>query len=188
MRLNLPMVLRASHIYRWQIVDTVRDQSIAEHMYNVWAISYELFGALTDGLGIEELLAVNRRALSDHALTHDLEEVVTGDVPSPMKSALRGTYEFKKVEDEAKAQMGDGFPGPALKGTLAEAVVKLADLIDAYRFLLRYGVECQHKAAVVVELRDKVYKVSKEILSGKFRINGPHPAFTELVEELMSPR
>lgn len=70
--------LRAAGVSRWHIVETTRQQNLAEHQYNVALIARRL-GALM-GLTHEE-----QKELMVEALTHDEHEIFDGDVPSSTK-------------------------------------------------------------------------------------------------------
>jgi hypothetical protein len=69
--------LRASSVKRWHIVDTARDQTLAEHQWNVTMISLELCDVLE--------FKSWRPLVTILALEHDIEEVCLGDIPSPAK-------------------------------------------------------------------------------------------------------
>lgn len=72
-------ILRASGVTRWHIVRTVRPQSLAEHTFDVVMIARAIakIGGYDDG----EIIKA--------ALLHDLDEIVTGDIPTPTKSRAR---------------------------------------------------------------------------------------------------
>ena len=40
--LNIKDILRSGHVIRWQIVRTVRDQTLAEHLFTVTILSIEM--------------------------------------------------------------------------------------------------------------------------------------------------
>jgi len=71
--------LRLGIIKRWGIIKMKREQSVAEHSYNVAVIVDRLFKILQveDGVSANDLVA--------EAVRHDRDEVYTGDVPSPAK-------------------------------------------------------------------------------------------------------
>ena len=73
--------MRVAHVKRWQIVRTAREQTLAEHLYRVWLLVREL-GPLV-GLTPDEV-----RAAENFALLHDLPEIKTGDIATPVKSML----------------------------------------------------------------------------------------------------
>ncbi|MFA5347071.1 MAG: YfbR-like 5'-deoxynucleotidase [Methanoregula sp.] len=108
--------LRASIVPRWSIIKTTRPQSLAEHNYNVSMITKYLCTAMA------MVPAMTQEAVM-YALTHDYEEIYTGDIPSPAK--IKEKREVKKV---------------------TEAVVKLADALEAWLFI-------QHNCADSDEVR-----------------------------------
>lgn len=72
--------MRASSVKRWHIVRTSTAQSLAEHTFNVMCIVIELSNRLRWASGPAE-----RLALVGTAMTHDLDEIWSGDIPTPAK-------------------------------------------------------------------------------------------------------
>ena len=72
-------ILRASGVTRWHIVRTVRPQSLAEHTFDVVMIAR----AIAKIAGIDDYERIKA------ALLHDLDEIVTGDIPTPTKERAR---------------------------------------------------------------------------------------------------
>lgn len=124
--LNLKDVYRATDVNRWGIVKVARNQSIAEHSFQVAMIA----SRICDLLGEHQCFKDN---VVWRALTHDLTEVLTGDLASPLKPLLG---------DEAQARLKSfeqsitilGLP-QAQGESKAQQVVKAADLIEAIAFL-----------------------------------------------------
>lgn len=109
---------------RWGILRLTRQQNVAEHSYFVTLYTV----AVCDLLNLSE---ATRDLAVRHALTHDLPETMSGDIPAPWK----------------KLAGGDG-ETPALSGILSQrfgadchvvgivpAVVMVADLYEAAMFL-----------------------------------------------------
>lgn len=117
--------LRALDVIRWNMVPTLRQQSLAEHTFMVALIAEHISNEL--GLGANKTIHM--------ALYHDLEEVMTGDIPSPTKAKLK----------EAGVNFGSAGPFNQLgywdEGALPRdiAIVKAADYIADIIFLRRYG-------------------------------------------------
>ena len=148
--------LRAQHVKRWHIVQMAREQSLAEHSFNVAQIAREISVRLDHSIQLR-LRVVNA------ALDHDIEEVVRGDAPTPSKGKAR--YQITGV-----MTLGD--------------VIKVADLIDAYIFAKEYAVG-RHAGEVreycwaalqwaigdmVPDERKVVEKIVDEITVGEFTI------------------
>jgi 5'-deoxynucleotidase len=118
-------VLRTGHVKRWHMVNVHRQQTIAEHMYLVTMIASDMARIL----GIE-----NRDLIIQWALHHDLAEVMTGDIATPMKVALNreALGAVKTIENKvdlalrAFDEASNGFP---------RAIVKLADMVESIHFL-----------------------------------------------------
>tara|TARA_R110000744_G_scaffold352095_3_gene458137 strand:+ start:2718 stop:3269 length:552 start_codon:yes stop_codon:yes gene_type:complete len=122
---SLQEITHLSHIKRWGIVKMDRSQSVAEHSYNVAMISCAIVNAIPPHLRTSGL----RDAVTNWALFHDLPEVYTGDIPTPVKGFIRdGLAELE----------GEMFPKYIeLKNALSAEVVaicKAADLIEAIAY------------------------------------------------------
>ena len=105
--------MRAQYVKRWHTVHMDHDQSLADHTFNVMIIARELARRLNHD-GDEQRLVL------EAALEHDLNEVVTGDIPTPTKNRL---------SPDSKGHLApnhfEGW-GPA------ESIVKVADMLEAY--------------------------------------------------------
>lgn len=108
----------ASTVKRFSIVKTVHEQSVAEHSFNVCMIAR----AIAKEAGIRDDCRIIK-----YALDHDLDEIFTGDVPTPAKIRLG---------------LHNDYNGKSHKlCTAAEAlIVKLADYIDAIHFIVDNGI------------------------------------------------
>ena len=111
---------RLSLVPRWVILRTIQKQSVAEHCFNVQRIAIKLaphFGIVD----MDEMFA-----LSQAALHHDDDEAVTGDIPSPAKPYFHARE--KGIDVGARPWYTDAEDH-------IKAIVKLADLLEAYHFL-----------------------------------------------------
>jgi len=126
--LNIHDIMRCSGVDRWQIIPTIRNQNLAEHSFMVTMIAQDL--------GDNILEDCNRLSLIMAALTHDLTEQMTGDIATPVKERIKNTAGkdiFDKIDQEIDSNIY------RLKKNLRpeeKIILKLADLIDAVRFLL----------------------------------------------------
>ena len=143
---ELQDVMRLSNIKRWSIVEISRPQSVAEHSYNVAMIALSI--AEKNGYGIDfgELL--------EWALTHDLTELVTGDVPTPHKSKL--------LRPEAEEEMFPKFASEKA-GTSQEVreIVKVADLLDAYQFADKFMVDSRRVGILITMMERLLEAINK---------------------------
>ncbi len=107
-----------SHVPRWAIIRTEQQQSVAEHSYYVAlyaAMIYDMIDA--PQCDAEEVLW--------HALVHDIDELVTGDIPSPVKNGIEAP--------DAHVLAGIG---PATTNKEVLKIVKLADILEAVMFII----------------------------------------------------
>ena len=116
-----------AHVHRWGILRKSRQQNVAEHSYFVAMYCIEL----VDSLGLRPFVQADR--LIQRALTHDLGEVWTGDIPSPVRRRIKnGLVELEYLK------MGEVFPhffGLVPEEPLAGKILKVADLLEACMYL-----------------------------------------------------
>jgi 5'-deoxynucleotidase len=138
MSLTTAEQLRACHVRRWHIVQTSREQTLAEHSFAVAVIAGSLAAAMRyKGLMHHSL----QLKLLQHALAHDLIEVRTGDMPTPFKRVLEkagGVGIVEKAEDLVDSDHSGAMR--TVEGTEIETIVKLADMVEAIYFLQDNGV------------------------------------------------
>ena len=133
--------MRLSNIKRWGIVEMSRPQSVAEHSYNVAMISTMVMNRLSrGGRGITHTL---RLAVVEWALVHDLPELVTGDIPTPIKSMIKGPLATaERALFHTMALHEEALP------PLALAICKAADLIDAIQFATKFCVDSRRREII----------------------------------------
>jgi len=120
--LSLNEILRAQNVKRWSLVATTRPQSVAEHTFNVVMISR----SVCTKMGMFDELVIKA------ALEHDLDECITGDIPSPTKRRMEQLgFDFGKLEGVKKNY--------DRMNADERTIVKCADLIDAIHFLQNFG-------------------------------------------------
>ena len=130
---------RMKYIKRWQLMRSVREENIMEHSQSVALFSHalvtihnEVFGGKADVL---------KTVL--YAMYHETAEVMTGDLPTPIKyynRSIQGAY--KELERNAAEKIVNTLP-EAIRGEIAPFVladedsaeyrlVKAADRLAAY--------------------------------------------------------
>ena len=167
--------LRASHVKRWHIVNTIRTQNVAEHSFNVAIIADELQHRLIEAFGTDILPPVYHRdrMLWERdvlmiALTHDLDEVFTGDIPASVKP--RKEWQPVNIRTDLTASL----------------VVKIADIVEMYDFITEHYVgrhgkkvqawcACEFERMITafgmeVEARQIIQGLAAEIMSVSARI------------------
>lgn len=160
MKFTIEQKLRTGHVKRWQIVRVAREQTIAEHMYRVYQIGWEITNRMR--LSIERSYSV-----MFWSLMHDLPEVVTGDIATPTKRAMRhaipGEDPLRHIELSLDDEYRDTYTGLKQQDPLVLDVVKLADLMEAINFIKDEGIGT-HAKEVETGLREALNDKLNECL------------------------
>lgn len=138
--------MRQSHVTRWGMVQTSRKQTLAEHCCNVAMLVMEICYR-------EKLSDIRTDQLVRLAITHDMAEVYTGDVATPLKHALGSGY---FVDLDCKLSFA-GMP-IACDDEEAARILKIADIVDALLFVTEYG-QGEHSRSVGQRLYDALMEV-----------------------------
>lgn len=153
--MNLNIIARTGHINRWQIIRTQRNQTIAEHMYQVTLICMEIFACLNkDNISRDDQKEIEIRLIKA-ALIHDIPEVESGDLPTPFKKSIKsvlGDYFEERFWNGPliyRDEYRRGIPGPRhttslpssrldgyVYSDLIEIIISLADNVEALAFIL----------------------------------------------------
>lgn len=130
---------RMKYIKRWQLMRSEREENIMEHSQSVAVIAHalavirnEVYGGKADVL---------KTVL--YAMYHETSEVMTGDLPTPVKYYNRSIHgAYKQLEKSACEKITDMLPEELKKGiapfVLADEdseeyrLVKAADRLSAY--------------------------------------------------------
>tara|TARA_R110000744_G_C19371646_1_gene562790 strand:+ start:22958 stop:23494 length:537 start_codon:yes stop_codon:yes gene_type:complete len=147
-------VMRLSNLKRWGIVEMSRSQSVAEHSYNVAMIA----AYIVDRLPNEARPAGLREAVTNWSLVHDLPELLTGDIPTPIKEEIGEA--LKKAERKLFPQI---MMYKDNVGKLGLAICKVADLMEAIQFANRFCVDSRKKE-IIDEMVWKMEEVATENL------------------------
>lgn len=130
---------RMKYIKRWQLMRSTREENIMEHSQSVALLSHALVTIHNDVFGGKA--DVLKTVL--YAMYHETSEVLTGDLPTPIKyynNSIHGAY--KELEKSACEKMAGMLPDEMQKGiapyVLADEnsqeyrLVKAADRLAAY--------------------------------------------------------
>ena len=130
---------RMKYIRRWQLMRSQRDENIMEHSHSVAMLAHALAVIRNKVFGGN----VNVEKTVLYAMYHEISEVLTGDLPTPIKyynHSIRNAY--KDLERSAAEKMAEMLPKD-LKEELAPCIladedskeyklVKAADRLSAY--------------------------------------------------------
>lgn len=130
------MLFRMKYIRRWALMRNLREETVSEHSLETAFIAHCL--AVIANRRFNENLDVNAVAVA--ALFHDTAEVITGDLPTPVKyynDDIKSAY--KSIENAANDKLLDLIPAdlredflPCFKpDELIEKYVKAADKLSA---------------------------------------------------------
>ncbi len=129
--------LRTAHVTRFQIVRTIRQQTLAEHLFLV----REFTNAFTRAAGF----TVEESQIAEQwALEHDIPEVKTGDLATPVKVAMREAVPhddpIRRIELSYSDSYAELYMHVKTHLPWVRDLVKMADLIEAVSFLEVEGV------------------------------------------------
>lgn len=118
---------RLSVVKRWSVIQTIREQSVAEHSFNVALIALRI---------TEKWFAITgsklQTAVLKHALFHDWWESVTGDPPTYMKRFIDEAGAIAAFKADGTSE---GIDLSDVDRDFVKFVVKAADIIEAIIFL-----------------------------------------------------
>lgn len=123
-------LLELADVKRWGVIKTLRDQSVAEHSFNVAVLVMEI----CDRLGIN---GHTRAASIEWSLLHDMPEILTGDIDGKFKR------QYPNIRPVLAAAEEDAFNWWCEQSKVVHptvnAIVKLADKIEATQYIRLWG-------------------------------------------------
>ncbi len=130
---------RMKYIKRWQLMRSVREENIMEHSQSVTLLAHALAVIHNEELGGNA--DILKTVL--YATYHETSEVMTGDLPTPIKYYNQGIHgAYKELEKKACEKMSNMLP-EKMKGAIEPYIladetsteyrlVKAADRLSAY--------------------------------------------------------
>lgn len=137
------MISRMKYINRWGLMRNTREENLSEHSLETAIIAHSL--AVIGNKRLSKDYNPERAALL--AIFHDTPEIITGDLPTPIKyhsKAIRKAYQ--EVEILAIDRLVSGLP---------------EDLSPEYREILDFSREGDSTLALLVKAADKISAVIK---------------------------
>ena len=181
---------RMKFIKRWQLMRSTREENIMEHSHQVAVLTHAL--AVIENKVYGGNINVERAVL--YALYHEVSEVMTGDMPTPVKyfnGQLHG--EYAKVEQLAVDRIAATLPEP-VKGEIHPYLqadkdceeyvfVKAADKLSAY---LKCLEELRSGNAEFVQAKKTIEKAlhEKKMRAVEYFFEHFIPAFSLTLDEL----
>lgn len=189
------LLSRMKYIHRWALMRNAREENLSEHCLEVGILTHAL--CLIGNKKFNKKLSVDRAVL--RALYHDAAEILTGDMPTPVKyrrEELKTAY--KKVEKEAEERLLSTLPdyleeeykkvffpeeeeNTAYENKLIKAADKLSALIKCEEEL-RSGN--QEFATAAASTRRKIEEMAEELTELKIFMEDFLPAYGKTLDEL----
>lgn len=181
---------RMKYIKRWSLMRSVRDENIMEHTEQVTVIAHALAVIKNKMFGG----TVDEKKVLLYSLYHETGEVITGDLPTPIKYFNREINSaYKDLERNASIKLLEMLP-PEIKGEYTACVLpdtteyeytlcKAADKISAY-------LKCVEEVKAGNSEFKKAKTSLKKILIGyeneevKYFIENILPAYELTLDEL----
>jgi len=162
---------RMKLIYRWPLMRNIQKENISEHSLQVAMVAHAL--ALISNRKFGTTLDAGHIALM--AMFHDATEILTGDLPTPVKYQNNAiASEYKKIEKLSEKQLLSLLP---------------AEFIDDYRDLLDSEYQ-DAESAKVVKAADTLctyIKCLEEIAAGNNEFVLAKRRLEIMLEERMTP-
>lgn len=164
----LALVFRQKDITRWGLMRNICNESLSEHCCEVAVISHIL--SLIGNKRFGKNYDCNK--ITTSALYHDMSEILTGDLPTPVKyynTEIRTAY--KKIEKTAEKIMLD---------LLAEDVKSEYENVLALNAEEKAIVKAADKLCAYIKCRD-------ELLSGNREFVAAERTISEQLDEITLP-
>ncbi len=189
------LLSRMKYINRWALMRNAREENLSEHCLEVAILTHAL--CVIGNKKWNKNLSVEKAVL--RALYHDAAEILTGDMPTPVKyrkEELKTAY--KKVEKEAEERLLSTlpqylteefgkvfFPEDYATLTYENKLIKAADKLSA---LIKCEEELragnQEFSTAAMSTRKKVEEMSEELPELKCFMEDFFPEYGKTLDEL----
>jgi len=129
------LLSRMKYISRWALMRNATNESLSEHTLETAILAHALVTLRNTRFGAEDKPALSAERAATLALLHDVPEVLTGDLPTPVKyhsAHLRAAY--KQVEESACASLLGLLPDD-LRGAYAPLLSPGKDEAALWRYV-----------------------------------------------------
>lgn len=181
------LISRMKHIDRWALMRSSYPENLSEHSLEVAIIAHALCTIANVRYG--RSLDASRAALI--GMYHDASEIVTGDMPTPVKyhdPRLRDAY--KRVEHEAEQTLLYKLPSD-LRGAYADLFAERDDPDDVY---LHGLVKAADKISALIKCIDEAQTGNAEFRTAEAttreRVEGlqtRYPEVGDFLDEFLPP-
>lgn len=125
------MLSRMKYINRWGLMRNTIKENISEHSLEVGFIAHAL-GVINNEVYHGNLDAQRLALLG---IFHDVTEIITGDMPTPVKyysPVIRGAY--KEVETVARDELLEGLP-PEMRDVYRPLLLETAEEAELWKYV-----------------------------------------------------
>ena len=151
------LVFRQKYIKRWGLMRNVADETLSEHANDVAVLTHAL--AVIGNTYYGKSYDVGRAVVC--ALFHDLPEVFTGDMPTPVKYFNDDTKEnYKKVEEQAISMLLSKLP-QELRPVYGQILHYESDE------QLRTLIKCADKLSALIKCMEEERSGNREFVNAK---------------------
>lgn len=158
----LAILSRMKYIERWSLMRSSRPENLSEHSLEVALIAHML--CVIGNARFGRTLDAERAALV--ALYHDASEIITGDLPTPVKyhdGTIRDAY--KAVERSAEERLLDTLPAD-LRPALEDVLWVSDDASEDERYLRRL-VKAADKVSALIKCVEEARSGNTEFASAE---------------------
>lgn len=163
------MMARMKYIDRWGLMNNTRTENISEHSLEVAMLSH----ALVTIANVRFNAGLNADRAAVIGLFHDAGEIITGDLPTPVKyynPAIQAAY--KEVERVAEEKLIDMLP---------------EELREVYRPLISCTDEELERYVKAADKLSALIKCIEEVRMGNNEFNKAKATITQAIEEMHLP-
>lgn len=155
------LISRMKYINRWALMRNTREENLCEHSMEVAVIAHALCVIGNKRYG--KALDANKAAII--GLYHDAAEIITGDMPTPVKyfnNELKVAY--KSMEANAEIRLLDNLPDD-LKPCFSELFHY--DASDASETYMRQLVKAADKLSALIKCTNEINAGNHEFATAK---------------------
>lgn len=163
------MLSRMKYIFRWSLMRNTRTETICEHSYETAVLAHAI--ALLHNKRFGGTVNVERCVLL--ALYHDTTEILTGDLPTPIKYDNPVLLEaYRRIETSAAEKLLNTIPN---------------DLRDDYRPLLLQSDSEERRIVKAADKLSALVKCIEELGQGNTEFQNAYTSLETAIRQLHLP-
>lgn len=183
------LISRMKYIERWALMRNTRSENLCEHSMEVAMIAHAL--CTIGNVRYNKNLDANKAALI--GLYHDSSEIITGDMPTPVKYYNRDLkHAYKEVEALADSKLLDKLPDD-LRPVYEDIFIGSSDMDDNEKYM-RKLVKAADKLSALIKCISEInagnteFRTAKESTEKSVRgLYQDFPEVLDFVNEFLDP-